>query len=89
MESRTDGSIPIEYYPNPIGISQIMDNLNVVTEILDASCSSDKCLGLSFQQVNNLMKAKELLREVIHPRDTSSYNSFDSYDSRTYKNKRW
>ena len=89
MGSDTNGSTTVEYYPNPIDMSLVLSNLRTVNEILTSSCNSDKIVGLSFQQVNSLMKAKELIQKVIRSHDDSIYNSLDSYESRTYKSKRW
>ena len=78
-----------EYYVNPDELSHILVNLRSIEMILDDTSGSDKVLGLSFSHVNNIMKARELIREVTDSLTNSGNNSFDSYDSRTYKKKRW
>ena len=78
-----------KYYSSPSNSNQIQDNLLVVIKIMDCTGGSDKFLGLSFSNINNLMKARELIREVSDTINNSGNTSFDSYDSRTYKKKRW
>ena len=78
-----------EYQLNPTDSRQILDNLRIVDRILDCTGGSDKFLGLSFSHINNLMKARELIREVSESINNPGDTSFDSYDSRTYKKKRW
>lgn len=91
MESEVplNGSNLVEFYTNPNELSQIISNLRNVGKILDTTSSSDKFLGLSFKHINNLMKARELIREVAESLHNPSDKSFNSYDSRTYKKKRW
>ena len=77
------------YRIDPSDSHQILDNLRIVDRILDCTSGSDKFLGLSFGHINNLMKARELIREVSDSLNDAGDTSFDSYDSRTYKKKRW
>ena len=84
-----DGYDIAEYFIDPSDAHQILDNLRIVDRILDCTGGSGKFLGLSFSHINNLMKSKELIREVSDSLNDTGDTSFDSYDSRTYKKKRW
>ena len=89
MNSETGDYDIAEYHSYPNDSHQILENLRIIDKILDCTGGSDKFLGLSFSHINNLMKARELIREVSESINNPGDTSFDSYDSRTYKKKRW